>query len=93
MKWGGGGLGARGGEGAGSRGVEGRELQGMVLQGLGWGGHKPCRGCSRGPGWKMNTQRVGVCCLGVKLEPWEQRSQAAWGAREECPGLLRETLV
>ena len=73
MKWGGGGLGAHGGGGTGSRGVEGRELQETVLQGLGWGVHKPRRGGSRDPGWKANTQRVGVCSLGVKLEPWDTK--------------------
>ena len=80
MKWGGGGLGAHGGGGTGSRGVAGRELQETVLQGLGWGVHKPRRGGSRDPGWKANTQRVGVCSLGVKLEPWELEEPGGLGS-------------
>ena len=46
----------------------------------GWGGHKPRRGGSRDPGWKANTQRVGVCSLGVKLEPWELEEPGGLGS-------------
>lgn len=43
------------------------------------GEHKACRG-GRGPGWKANMQRVGVCSLGVKLEPWEPEEPGGLGS-------------